>query len=110
MVRVAGGHAMAKAALIVTSLMLASLSVAFPAQAVCTSVEMILDEGGCGGGDGGGCITYKETGSSGQDTAHRTECSDGFRCTGNHHHNDPNESPSTTYDPPGCENDPRYGS
>lgn len=104
----ARGSAMTRPVLLVASLILATLSVALPAEAVCTSPDFILEGGSCGGGGGGGCSTVYEEGSSGMDSAHRTTCSDGFSCTANHHHNDPNQPSSTTYDPPGCNEDPRY--
>ena len=37
-----------------------------------------------------------------------TTCGDGYTCTMTDHYNDPAGS-TTTYNPPGCQNDPRWG-
>lgn len=101
---------MTRAGLVAASLALALMTFSMPAHAVCTSPEFILGDGGsCEGGGGGGCHTYTEEGSSGQDSTSITECSDGYYCEAHNHYNDPDEPPSTTFEPPGCENDPRQG-
>lgn len=101
---------MTKVALITTSILLSLMAVAAPSQAVCTSLDMILAGPGsdCGGTDGG-CVTYVEDPGTGTDSTTVTECSDGYHCEAHNHYNDPNQSSSTTYEPPGCGDDPRQG-
>lgn len=113
-----------KVAMIAGSLLVSLMFVGLPASAFCVPADgggipptdtMSLDspltgEGG-DGCDGGGeprCHSYTSDPGTGTSSSNTTECSDGFRCTANNTYNDPNNPPTTTFDPPGCGDDPRY--